>query len=113
MQKTKDFYSPILRLDVSESYDGRLLEIYIDDSRTILIYSKVNYTPATFTILNFAGENPDQIIDDLTLRAVHFEVYNEDNVKTDEKDISLIGEGPKIAWFIDPAGNLLSILKER
>jgi hypothetical protein len=91
LQKTKDFYSQILRLDVSESYDGRLLEIYIDGRSTILIYSKVNPIPATFTILNFTGENLDQIIDDLTLRGVHFEVYNEDNVKTDEKDVSLIG----------------------
>lgn len=77
-----------------------------------MIYPKPNHTPATFTILNFPVENLEKAVDDLTKRGVHFEIYNEGNVKTDEKGISLSDEGPKIAWFKDPAGNVLSVLEE-
>lgn len=112
MQKAKEFYGQILGLDVSESYGGRLLDIHIDGRRNILIYPKPNHTPATFTILNFPVENLEKAVDDLTKRGVHFEIYNEGNVKTDEKGISLSDEGPKIAWFKDPAGNVLSVLEE-
>ena len=55
----------------------------------------------------------EQAVDDLTARGVHFEIYNEGDVKTDERGISLSNEGPKIAWFKDPAGNVLSVLEER
>jgi catechol 2,3-dioxygenase-like lactoylglutathione lyase family enzyme len=113
IQKAKEFYGHILGLEVSESYGGRLLDIHIDGRNNILIYPKPNHTPATFTILNFLVENLEKVIDDLTKRGVHFEIYNEDNIKTDEKGISLSDEGPKIAWFKDPAGNVLSVLEER
>jgi hypothetical protein len=78
-----------------------------------LIYPKPNHTPATFTILNFPVQNLEKAIDDLTKRGVRFEIYNEGSIKTDEKGISLSDEGPKIAWFKDPAGNILSVLEER
>jgi catechol 2,3-dioxygenase-like lactoylglutathione lyase family enzyme len=113
IQKAKEFYGRILGLVVSESYGGRLLDIHIGGRRNILIYPKPNHTPATFTILNFPVENLEKAIDDLTKRGVHFEIYNEGNIKTDEKGISLSDEGPKIAWFKDPAGNVLSVLEER
>jgi predicted transcriptional regulator len=61
-----------------------------------------NHTPATFTVLNFPVDNLEQIMDDLSKRGVRFEIYNEDNVKTDDKGISLGSEGPKIAWLKDP-----------
>ena len=78
-----------------------------------MIYSKDNHTPATFTILNFPVDNLEQTMDDLTKHGVRFEIYNEGDVKTDEKGISISGEGPKIAWFKDPAGNVLSVLEEK
>jgi hypothetical protein len=81
-------------LEVSES--NGLLDLHIAGGRNILIYPKANHTPATFTILNFPVDNLEQAIDDLT--------------KRDEKGISLSGEGPKVAWFKDPAGNVLSVL---
>ena len=113
IQKAKKFYGQTLGLDVSEAYGGRLLEIQIDGGRNILIYPKANHTPATFTILNFPVDNLEQTMDDLTKRGVRFEIYNEGNVKTDEKGISFSSEGPKIAWFKDPAGNVLSVLEEK
>jgi hypothetical protein len=68
---------------------------------------------STFTILNFPVDNLEQAIDDLAKRGVRFEIYNEGNLKTDEKGISLSGEGPKVAWFKDSAGNVLSVLEEK
>ena len=111
LQKAKKFYGQTLGLEVSES--NGLLELHIAGGRNILIYPKANHTPATFTILNFPVDNLEQAIDDLTKRGVRFEIYNEGDVKTDEKGISLSSEGPKIAWFKDPAGNVLSVLEEK
>ena len=111
LQKAKKFYGQTLGLEVSES--NGLLELHIAGGRNILIYPKANHTPATFTILNFPVDNLEQAIDDLTKRGVRFKIYNEGDVKTDEKGISLSSEGPKIAWFKDPAGNVLSVLEEK
>ena len=113
LQKAKKFYGETLGLEVSEAYGGRLLELHIGGGRNILIYPKDNHTPATFTILNFPVDDIEKTIDDLTKRGVRFEIYNEGDIKTDEKGICLSDEGPKIAWFKDPAGNVLSILEER
>jgi len=110
VQKAKKFYGQTLELEVSESYG--LLELHIAGRTKILIYPKANHTPATFTILNFPVDNLEQAMADLTKRGVRFEIYNEGGVKTDEKGVSLRDEGPKIAWFKDPAGNVLSVLEE-
>lgn len=113
LQNAKKFYGETLGLEVSEAYGGRLLELHIGGGTNILIYPKDNHTPATFTILNFPVENLEQSVDDLTKRGVRFEIYNEGDIKTDEKGISLSDDGPKIAWFKDPAGNVLSMLEEK
>ena len=113
LQKAKRFYGQTLGLEVSEAYGGLLLEIHIEGRRSILIYPKPDHTPATFTILNFPVDNLEQTIVDLTNRGVRFEIYNEGDIKTDEKGISLSSEGPKIAWFKDPAGNVLSVLEKK
>jgi predicted enzyme related to lactoylglutathione lyase len=113
LQKAKRFYGQTLGLEVSDTYGGVLLEIHIEGRRNTLIYPKPNHTPATFTILNFPVDNLEQAIDDLTNRGVRFEIYNEGNIKTDEKGICLSSEGSKIAWFKDPAGNVLSVLEEK
>ncbi|MGA9845797.1 MAG: VOC family protein [Nitrososphaeraceae archaeon] len=109
LQKAKQFYSQILGLEISESND--LLELQISGGTNILIYPKVNHTPATFTVLNFPVNNLEQTMDELINRGVHFEIYHEDNLKTNEKGVCLSDEGPKIAWFKDPAGNVLSVLE--
>ena len=113
LQKAKRFYGQTLGLGVSEAYGGLLLEIHIEGRTNILIYPKPDHTPATFTILNFPVDNLEQTIVDLTNRGVRFEIYKEGDIKTDEKGISLSSEGPKMAWFKDPAGNVLSVLEEK
>jgi len=108
--KAKEFYSRTLGLDVSESND--LLSLHLAGGTTVLIYAKPNHSPASFTILNFPVDSVDKTVDDLTKRGVRFEIYNEPNLKTDERGV-FRGGGPVIAWFKDPAGNILSILEQK
>lgn len=108
LQKAKEFYGQTLGLDVSEA--NGLLTLHIAGGTKILVYPKENHTPATFTILNFPVDNIEQAVDELVSRGVHFESYNEGGLVTDERGI-FRGGGPKIAWFKDPAGNLLSVLE--
>ncbi len=105
--KAKTFYSQVLGLEVSE--DHGMLNLKIAGGNPILIYPKPNHTPATFTILNFPVSNIDQAVDELTRRGVRFEHYDGE-MQTDEKGI-MRGNGPGIAWFKDPAGNILSVIE--
>lgn len=109
--KAKEFYGEILGLDVEELDMPGILRINIEGGTKILVYTKPNHTPATFTILNFPVRDINQAVDDLTARGVKFKIYDEPNFQTNEKGIFL-GGGPKIAWFRDPAGNFLSVLEE-
>jgi catechol 2,3-dioxygenase-like lactoylglutathione lyase family enzyme len=109
-QKAKEFYSRTLGLDVSESHG--LLRLHLAGGTNVLIYPKPNHAPASFTILNFPVDSVDKAVDELTKRGVRFEIYNEPQFKTDERGI-FRGGGPTIAWFKDPAGNVLSVLEEK
>ena len=109
LQKAKEFYSRTLSFDVSEM-DG-FLNLNIGNDAKVLIYPKSNHIPATFTVLNLPVDNIEQAVDELTRRGVRFEIYNEADLKTDEKGICR-DDGPNIAWFKDPAGNILSVLEE-
>jgi catechol 2,3-dioxygenase-like lactoylglutathione lyase family enzyme len=109
IQKAKDFYGRTLGLEVSESHG--LLTLHLGGGTDVLIYPKPNHSPATFTILNFPVENVDESVDELAKRGVRFEIYDESDIKTDEKGI-MRGNGPTIAWFKDPAGNVLSVIEE-
>jgi hypothetical protein len=84
--------------------------LHLADDRDTLVYQKPDHTPATYTILNFAVDNIDETVEGLASRGVRFERY--DGFEQDEKGIAR-GEGPYIAWFKDPAGNVLSVLQER
>lgn len=88
-----------------------MLTLSLATGGTVLIYPKDDHTPASFTILNFPVEDIEQAVGDLTARGVTFEHYEGDMV-TDEKGI-MRGGGPLIAWFKDPAGNVLSVLEEK
>ncbi len=110
IRKAKEFYSRTLGLEVSESHD--LLKLHLAGGATVLVYPKPNHAPATFTILNFPVDNVDKAVDELTKRGVRFEIYNEPKLKTDKRGV-FRGEGPTIAWFKDPAGNILSVLEEK
>ncbi|MDT3401853.1 VOC family protein [Mucilaginibacter terrae] len=110
-QKAKEFYGEVLGLEVEELDMPGTLRLHIEGGGEILIYTKPNHSPATFTILNFPVQEINKAVDDLTARGVKFKVYDEPNFKTDKKGI-FQGGGPKIAWFKDPAGNFLSVLEE-
>ncbi|HEX9986222.1 MAG TPA: VOC family protein [Thermoanaerobaculia bacterium] len=107
LDKARKFYTETLGLKVVDNPMG-LLELHIAGGIPILIYPKPNHEPATFTILNFPVPDIDAAVDELTRRGVRFEQYKE--LETDEKGISR-GE-PQIAWFKDPAGNILSVIGE-
>lgn len=109
LQKAKEFYSKTLSFDVSEM--NGFLNLHIGNDAKVLIYPKSNHIPATFTVLNLPVDNIEQAVDELTRGGVRFEMYNEGDLKTDEKGICRDG-GPNIAWFKDPAGNILSVLEE-
>ena len=106
IQKAKDFYGKTLGLEVSSGAEGTLV---LSKAKT-MISPKSNHQPATFTVLNFPVDNVEKAVDELGKRGVRFEVYNEPNLKTDARGISR-GNGPTIAWFKDPAGNILSVLE--
>ncbi|HEY0604792.1 MAG TPA: VOC family protein [Herpetosiphonaceae bacterium] len=106
LAKARHFYGETLGLKVSEEYG--LLQLHIAGGANILVYPKANHVPATFTVLNFPVDNVEQAVDELTARGVHFERY--DGMPQDDKGI-MRGNGPDIAWFKDPAGNILSVLK--
>ena len=105
ISKAKAFYSETLGLPVSEEHG--MLRLHIAGGNPVLIYPKPNHTPATYTTLNFPVASVDRAVDELTQRGVRFEHY--DNM-TDEKGIAR-GNGPNIAWFTDPAGNVLSVIE--
>jgi len=110
LNRAKEFYGKTLGLDVEEVMNGNVLQLNIHGGGTIMIYQKDNHTPATFTILNFPVENIEEAVDGLTARGIRFLQYNEP-IKTDEKGICRRSGGPSIAWFEDPAGNILSVLQ--
>ena len=109
LQEAKEFYGRILGLNVSESHG--LLHLHLAGGCTVLVYPKPNHSPATFTILNFPVNDVDVAVDELTQRGVRFEIYDEGSLRTDERGV-FRGGGPVIAWFKDPAGNILSVLEE-
>ena|SRR5438045_2575929 len=108
IQKATKFYREKLGVEVSEA--NGLLTLHLAGGNNILIYSKPNHVPATFTVLNFPVQDVDKAVEELTKRGVHFEIYDLPDIKTDQKGI-MRGKGPTIAWFKDPAGNILSVLE--
>ena len=107
--KAKEFYDQTLGLKLSESHG--LLTLQLAGGKDVLIYPNPNHVPATFTVLNFPVDDVDQAVDELTKRGVRFEIYDKPDIKTDKKGI-MRGNGPTIAWFKDPAGNILSVLEQ-
>lgn len=108
ISKAKHFYGDTLGLRVSE--ENGMLTLHIAGDRPTLVYPKPDHTPATFTILNFPVDDIDKTVDELSSRGIQFEKYGEE-FGQDEKGIAR-GLGPSIAWFKDPAGNILSVLQE-
>ena len=108
LASAEKFYGETLGLRVSE-HNG-LLTLHLAGGRDTLVYPKPDHKPATYTILNFQVDDIDAAVDEMTVRGVRFERF--DGTHQDEKGISR-HEGPYIAWFKDPAGNILSVLQEK
>ena len=107
IEQAKQFYGETLGLKVTE--ENGMLILHLAGGGTVLAYPKPNHVPATFTILNFPVSDVEKAVDELTSRGVQFQHY-EGELKTDEKGI-MRGQGPDIAWFTDPAGNILSVIQ--
>jgi catechol 2,3-dioxygenase-like lactoylglutathione lyase family enzyme len=112
LARVRDFYTQILGLTVVDLPQG--LQLHLPGGGTVFAYPKNDHQPATFTILNFVVDDIDAAVDELTQRGVRFEHYTE-ALQTDAKGI-LRGRaqkmGPDIAWFKDPAGNILAVLHD-
>jgi catechol 2,3-dioxygenase-like lactoylglutathione lyase family enzyme len=109
LQKAKEFYGQTLGLDVKQTPEG--LELRFADGNATFLYPKPNHTPASFTVLNFLVDDIEKAVDELNNLGIRLEHYDLPDIKTDERGIAR-GEGPQIAWFKDPAGNILSVLEE-
>ena len=107
LKKAKEFYGGTLGLDVNETKEGLELNL---EGNTVFIYPKPNHTPASFTVLNFAVEDINEAVSEIEGLGLRLEHYDLPDLKTDARGI-MKGPGPKIAWFKDPAGNILSVLE--
>ena len=113
IEKAKKFYGQTLGLKVSElPAMPSLLNVFVPGGYRVMIYLKPDHVPAVFTVLNFQVPDVEVTVDKLTEKGVRFEIYDDPNYGTDEKGISRNG-GPLIAWFKDPAGNILSVVEQR
>jgi catechol 2,3-dioxygenase-like lactoylglutathione lyase family enzyme len=110
MPKAQEFYGETLGVKTSLDEQSGLLSLHLTGDRDTLVYLKPDFTPATYTILNFLVDDIDKTVDELAARGVRFEKY--EGFTQDEKGIAR-GMGPSIAWFKDPAGNILAVLEDQ
>jgi catechol 2,3-dioxygenase-like lactoylglutathione lyase family enzyme len=104
----RGFYADTLGLDVTDGPMG-LLTLQLAGDRPTIVYPKPDHEPATYTILNFPVDDIETAVDELSARGVAFERY--EDAGQDERGI-MRGRGPLIAWFRDPAGNILSVIQQ-
>lgn len=109
IKKAKDFYGTVLGLKIKENAMG-ILDIHFPNGHNVIIYPKPNHEPATFTVLNFQVKNIEKSVDELSENGTKFLQY-EEPIKTNEKGICDNGDH-SIAWFKDPAGNILSLIQK-
>ena len=109
VEAARRFYADTLglRAEVNQEMGG-MLTLHLGGGADVLVYPKPDHTPATYTVLNFPVDDIDRAVDEPTAKGVRFERY--DGFDQDEKGIAR-GQGPSIAWFTDPAGNVLSVLE--
>ena len=112
LEAAREFYARRLGLDVREDNQMGIFEIHSPDKSRVLVYPKPDHQPATFTVLNLQVPDIDQIVDSMTATGIKFEHYDTDSMKTDAKGV-VRGEnnGPSIAWFRDPSGNIVSVME--
>jgi len=107
LDKALEFYGETLGLKTSVLDEENLIQIDLPGERPVLVYKKPDFTPATYTILNFPVEDVEKTVDELSAKGITFERY--DGFEQDEKGIDRSGPGGGIAWFTDPAGNILAV----
>lgn len=106
LPRAKTFYADVLNLNVSDEMGG--LRLRLGDGDEVFVYPKPDHVPATFTVLNFIVDDIDEAVAEIANAGVQFEQY-EGELQTDDRGI-FRGAGPTIAWFKDPAGNILSVV---
>ncbi|GAB3579488.1 hypothetical protein GCM10027406_17480 [Leifsonia lichenia] len=109
----KAFYADTLGLQVTDGPMGNL-DLALPSGSHVFIYPKDDHTPATFTILNLVVENIDDAVDELNAKGVKTDIYDDPNLPTDAKGVlrgKEVDRGPNIAWFLDPAGNVVSVIE--
>lgn len=107
----REFYGTTLGLDVEVNAMG-FLDLRLPRGGSVLVYAKPNHTPASFTILNFPVADVDAAVEELNERGVHTKIYGDDEFPSDSRGIVRgNGQGPDIAWFRDPAGNVLAVMQ--
>lgn len=106
----KHFYGTVLGLEVREN-DMGFLNLHLASGGIVLLYTKPDHVPAQYTVLNFAVDDVPAAVADLNARGVVTKIYTDPDYGTDERGISSGHGGPAIAWFRDPAGNVLSVVE--
>jgi len=109
LDRARAFYEGTLGLALTDAEMKGVARLRLGGGTTVLVYAKPDHVPATFTVLNFPVPDVEKAVDELSARGVTFQRY--ENPPTDEKGIMRAG-GPLIAWFTDPAGNVLSVIEE-
>lgn len=113
LETARRFYGQSLGLDATDVPGMKgLMQLNLAGGAKVLVYLKPDHAPANFTVLNFPVESVERAVAALAERGVRFEIYRDGTIKTDAKGISM-GDGPRIAWFRDPSGNILSVLEEK
>lgn len=110
LKRAKEFYGQTLGIDCSETKEGLELRTR---GQSVFLYPKPNHTPASFTVLNFPVDNIETAVQELQDLGVKLERYDLPDIKTDERGIFRGHPGPPIAWFKDPAGNILSVVQPK
>lgn len=109
LDAAKKFYGETLGQDVRDGPMG-IMELHLAGGAAVMVYPKDDHVPATYTILNFPVDDVDAAVDELTAAGVKMEQYGRDDMPQDEKGIARDPDGPAIAWFTDPSGNIISVL---
>lgn len=112
LEKAKEFYGKTLGLEVKDEMDGQILSLQFKDGNIIMIYPKKDHIPAAYTVLNFSVDDINKTVNEFNKRGIFMEKYDNETIKTNERGIAANGNGPSIAWFKDPAGNILSLIED-
>jgi predicted enzyme related to lactoylglutathione lyase len=112
LDAARRFYGQTLGLQVRDQPEMGVMEIQAGDSQPVTVYPKPDFRPATYTVLNFVVDDIDRAVSDLNANGVRMERYDDlADMKPDAKGIVRGPQGPAIAWFLDPAGNILSLME--